>query len=294
MDRGAVLTETGWSAEIAIPFKILRFSIAENQVWGLNFERVIKQKNEFAYWAGWNRNYEFTDISQSGHLAGISDIRQAERIRLRPYIVSGVESFKALAKPRHTFVREIGIDDLKVSLTSNLTADATLNPDFAQTEADAQQINLTRFSLFFPEKRQFFIEEADSFRMTVGGPHFGPSPLEVFYSRKIGLSDAGEPIPLIGGGKMTVQQHRSPTGVVQYTPDRPAFERFLEHKSADLRIRPIQQRRRSCCAPSAVQLHFSYDRQVFILYNETRFTDGMFSAKSNRSLVLKVTYSVHR
>jgi hypothetical protein len=199
----AVLTETGWSAEIAIPFKILRFSTAENQVWGLNFERVVKRKNEFAYWAGWNRNYEFTDISQSGHLVGISDIRQAERIRIRPYIVSGVESFKALAKPRHRLVREIGIDDLKFSLTSNLTADATLNPDFAQTEADTQQINLTRFSLFFPEKRQFFIEGSDSFRMTVGGPHFGPPPLEVFYSRKIGLSDAGEPIPLVGGGKMT-------------------------------------------------------------------------------------------
>lgn len=199
----AVLTETGWSAEIAIPFKILRFASGDERVWGLNFERVIKRKNEFAYWAGWNRNYELTDISQSGHLVGISDIRQAERIRIRPYVVAGVERFKALATPRNRFVREIGIDDLKFSLTSNLTVDGTLNPDFAQTEADALQINLTRFSLFFPEKRQFFIEGSDSFRMTVGGPHFGPPPLDVFYSRKIGLSDAGEPIPLVGGGKMT-------------------------------------------------------------------------------------------
>jgi len=199
----AVLTETGWSAEIAIPFKILRFSSAENQVWGLNVERVIKRNNEFAYWAGWNRNYEFTNISQSGHLAGISDIRQAQRIRIRPYVVAGVERFKALANPRDRLVREIGIDDLKVSLTSSLTADVTLNPDFAQTEADAQQINLSRFSLFFPEKRQFFIEGSDSFRLRVEGPHFGPPPLEVFYSRRIGLSDAGEPIPLVGGGKVT-------------------------------------------------------------------------------------------
>jgi len=90
-----------------------------------------------------------------------------------------------------------------VSLTSSLTADVTLNPDFAQTEADAQQINLSRFSLFFPEKRQFFIEGSDSFRLRVEGPHFGPPPLEVFYSRRIGLSDAGEPIPLVGGGKVT-------------------------------------------------------------------------------------------
>ncbi len=199
----AVLTDTGWSAEIAIPFKILRFSTAEDQQWGLNFERVIKRKNESAYWAGWNRNYEFSDISQAGHLVGISGIRQAERIRIRPYVVAGVERFKALAAPRDRFVGEIGIDDLKYSLTSNLTADLAINPDFAQTEVDALQVNLTRFSLFFPEKRQFFIEGSDSFRMTVGGSHFGPPPLDLFYSRTIGLSAAGEPIPLLGGGKLT-------------------------------------------------------------------------------------------
>jgi hypothetical protein len=93
-----------------------------------------------------------------------------------PSIVSGVESFKALATPRHRFVREIGIDDLKFSLTSNLTADATLNPDFAQTEADTQQINLTRFSLFFPEKRQFFIEGSDSFPYDCGRAALRSSP----------------------------------------------------------------------------------------------------------------------
>ena len=199
----AVLNDMGWSAEIAIPFKILRFAAAENQVWGLNFERVVKRKNEFAYWAGWDRDYMFTNVSQAGHLSGIAGIRQAERLRIRPYVLTGVESFEAAGRPDASLVREIGIDDLKFSLTPNLTADATLNPDFAQTEADTQQINLTRFSLFFPEKRQFFIEGQDSLRMSVAFLHFGPPPLEVFYTRRIGLSDTGEPTPLHGGGKVT-------------------------------------------------------------------------------------------
>jgi len=199
----AVITEGGWSAEIAIPFKILRFSGDKDQVWGLNLERVIKRKNEFVYWAAWDRDYMFTNVSQAGHLTGISDIRQAERLRVRPYVLAGNERFDAVAQPDNRFVREIGIEDLKYSLTPNLTADATLNPDFAQAEADTQQVNLTRFSLYFQEKRQFFIEGSDSLRMSVGFLHFGPPPLEIVYSRRIGLSDEAVPTPLAGGGKIT-------------------------------------------------------------------------------------------
>ena len=199
----AVLTDTGWSAEIAIPFKTLRFPADEDQVWGMNFERVIKRKNEFTYWAGWDRDYSFTNVSQAGHLTGISDIRQAERLRIRPYVLAGGERFDAVARPGSRFVREVGIEDLKYSVTPNLTANATLNPDFAQAEADTQQVNLTRFSLYFQEKRQFFIEGSDSLRMSVGFLHFGPPPLELFYSRRIGLSDDGVPAPLAAGGKVT-------------------------------------------------------------------------------------------
>jgi hypothetical protein len=200
----ATLTETGWSAEIAIPFKTLRFTSAPQQVWGVNFERVIKRKNELAYWAGWGRDYVFQTVSQAGHLNGLRDIKQAERIRFRPYVVAGAERFDAVASPRGVErLGEVGIDDLKVAVTSTLTADLAVNPDFAQTEVDAQQVNLTRFSLFFPEKRQFFIEGAESLRMGVGLLHFGPPPLELFYSRNIGLSAAGTPIPVHVGGKVT-------------------------------------------------------------------------------------------
>ncbi|MSO35880.1 MAG: hypothetical protein EXQ54_05555 [Acidobacteria bacterium] len=226
----AVLTDTGWSVEIAIPFKILRFTGAASQSWGLNFERVIKRRNEMAYWAGWSRNYAFQNASQAGHLGGLADIKQAERVRLRPYFLGGVESLDAVATPVSTRrITEIGIDDLKWQATSTLTADLAVNPDFAQTEVDAQQVNLTRFSLFFPEKRQFFIEGADSLRMGVGLLHFGPPPLELFYSRNIGLSKQGTPITIPVGGKLTGKVGGFDVGVLNSQTsdtDRQAGENF--------------------------------------------------------------------
>ena len=226
----AVLTETGWSVEIAIPFKILRFTGAAAQTWGLNFERVIKRRNEVAYWAGWSRNFAFQNVSQAGHLGGLTDLKQAERVRLRPYFLGGAESLDAVATPTGTRrITEIGIDDLKWQATSTLTADLSVNPDFAQTEVDAQQVNLTRFSLFFPEKRQFFIEGADSLRMGVGLLHFGPPPLELFYSRNIGLSNQGTPITIPVGGKLTGKVGGFDIGVLSAQTDdtdRQAGENF--------------------------------------------------------------------
>ena len=118
--------------------------------------------------------------------------------------MAGVESLDAVTGGAgRRAIREVGIDDLKWAATSTLTADVSVNADFAQTEVDAQQVNLTRFSLFFPEKRQFFVEGADSLRMGVALLHFGPPPLELFYSRNVGLSAAGTPIPVNAGGKLT-------------------------------------------------------------------------------------------
>ena len=199
----ATLTEDGWRVEMSIPFKILRFSGAEAQTWGVNFERVIKRKNESVYWSGWDRDFGFHHISQAGHLEGLIDIRQAERLRIRPYLLGGVETFNATSSPGTDGVWEAGIDDLKYAVTSNLTADLAFNPDFGQVEVDTQQVNLTRFSLFFREKRPFFVEGADSLVMGMGLLHFGPPPLELFHSRRIGLSDRGEPIPIMAGSKLT-------------------------------------------------------------------------------------------
>ena len=119
------------------------------------------------------------------------------------YLVSGVERLGAVADPKGTnSVLDVGIDDLKLALTSSLTADLTVNPDFAQTEVDRQRVNLTRFSLFFPEKRQFFIEGGGAMRAGINMLHFGPPPLELFYSRRIGLA-GGAPQPILGGAKLT-------------------------------------------------------------------------------------------
>jgi hypothetical protein len=199
----AVLTDSGWSVEVAIPFKILRFRNGE-PAWGINFERIIKRKNEAVYWTAWDRNFAFTHVSQAGHLSGLNGIRQATRVRLRPYVMSGAERLDAANPPEPSRgVAEIGIDDLRVAVTSHLTADLTVNPDFAQSEADAQRVNLTRFSLFFPERRQFFIEGADSLKMGADTMGFGTRLLELVYTRTIGLSPAGEPISILGGGKLT-------------------------------------------------------------------------------------------
>ena len=216
----AALGSTGWSVEIAIPFKVLRFRSADTQTWGLNFERVIKRKNEMVYWAGWGRNYTFHNISQAGRLGGLADIRQAERLRVRPYVLAGGEDLDAVASPAGARrITEVGLDDVKWQVTSTLTADLAANPDFAQTEVDAQQVNLTRFSLFFPEKRQFFIEGADSLRMGVGLLHFGPPPLEMVYTRNIGLSNAGTPIAIPIGAKLTGKAMGFDVGVLSAQTD---------------------------------------------------------------------------
>lgn len=217
----ATMTDDGWTVEIAIPFKILRFSSAQEQIWGLNFERLIKRKNESVYWANWDRDYAFTHASQAGHLTGLKDIRQAERLRVRPYVVVGSEKLDAVSNPVGArLLRDVGLDDVKLAITPNLTADLTVNPDFAQTEVDAERVNLTRFSLFFPEKRQFFIEGADSLRMRIASNLFAPPSTELFHSRRIGLSPSGLPVPILGGGKLTGKLRGFDIGLLDVQTDR--------------------------------------------------------------------------
>jgi Domain of unknown function (DUF5916)/Carbohydrate family 9 binding domain-like len=235
-NAAASILADGWSVEMAIPFKVLRFTGADAQTWGVNFERIIKRKNEFDYWAGWERDFGFHNVSQAGRLEGLSGIKQAERLRLRPYVLAGTESLDAVPAPKGTImVREIGIDDLKYAVTSTLTADLAVNPDFAQTEVDAQQVNLTRFSLFFPEKRQFFIEGADSLRMGVGLLHFGPPPLEFFYSRSIGLAPDGTQLPVLAGAKVTGKVSGYDVGVLNVQTDD--FGRTPSENYAVARVR---------------------------------------------------------
>nr|MQY60220.1 hypothetical protein [bacterium] len=192
-------TERGWTAEIAIPFYTLRFKKSKNQTWGINFGRHIARKREEIYWSpilrdyGWFGKYK---VSYCGHLQGLENLNKGNRIQLMPYLIGGgiqEEEEDSLSRSG-----DLGLD-LKYRLTSNLTADMTVNTDFAQVEADQEQFNMTRFSLFFPEKRGFFLEGADIFRVGERYRAYEPPSTLLFFSRTIGLSEDGREIPVIGG-----------------------------------------------------------------------------------------------
>ena len=183
----------GWSAEMAIPFRSLRYG-SGRAVWGLNFERNIRRKSETAFWAHLGRQHDLFRVSEAGHLLAVDPPRQ-RNLQLTPYVLSSARDH---AKGS-TDDSEVGMD-LKYGLTPSLTLDVTVNTDFAQVEADDQQINLDRFSLFFPEKRPFFLENSGLFR--VGGRSSSRGSTELFFSRRIGLS-GGVPVPILGGVRLS-------------------------------------------------------------------------------------------
>ncbi len=196
--------ETGWTAEIRIPFTTLR-TRAGTDTFGVNFKRFIRRKNETAQWTGWDRDFNFLQVSQAGHLLGVQDMRAGLKLRVKPYALGGfqdkVPGGRAATDPLH----RVGIETLKGSLTSGLTAEMTINTDFAQAEVDEAVVNLTRFPLFFPEKREFFLERAGIFEFGLGGRRGGAAErnLQMFFSRRIGLTDDRRPVPVLGGAKVT-------------------------------------------------------------------------------------------
>ena len=200
----AQVTSRGWEAELVIPLGILRFSTGLAD-WGIDFERNIRRKNELVAWSNYRRDFRFIAVSQAGDLRGFENLSVTQRFRLRPYFLGTATSLFEDPERTNEVTDEFGIDDLKIQLTSNLTADLTYNTDFAQVELDDQRVNLTRFSLFFPEKRDFFLEGANNFSFgPVGGSDgFGAPTLRLFHSRNIGLSASGVPIPIDFGTKMT-------------------------------------------------------------------------------------------
>ena len=188
----AQITEEGWVLEIEIPFTTIRFDDTEAPEMGIAIARTIRRKNESVFWPHIGQEYRsgILQVSRYARMTGLRDLQKARHIELKPHAISGA-----------THTSENGNDtrinagiDIKASFTSNSTLDLTYNTDFAQVEADNVQVNLTRFSLFFPEKREFFLERAGLFQ-------FGaPRETEVFFSRRVGL-DAD----ILGGGRFTGQ-----------------------------------------------------------------------------------------
>jgi hypothetical protein len=203
----------GWIAEFVIPFKTLRFSKSPTQEWGFNLTRAVRRINEESHWAPIPIRFRPSRISLAGTLRGLENVTQGRNINVKPFVAAGYSDARIGARMETTrslgrFKDYDGGVDAKYGLTPSLTLDATYRTDFAQVEVDQQQVNLTRFNLFFPEKRDFFLENSGTFNFGPGGN------LLPFFSRRIGLSAAGTPIPIIGGARITGRIGQYDTGLL--------------------------------------------------------------------------------
>ena len=222
----------GWSVEMVIPFKSLRYRRSGPQIWGINFRRIIKRKNEFVSLAPLPATYGTAGIYQLGFaatLVGLETPAQSVNLEVKPYaLLSSTTDRTAAAAFSNDLASSAGFD-FKYGLTRSLIADVTVNTDFAQVEEDLQQVNLTRFSLFFPERRDFFLEGQGIFG-------FGRAPQQpfgttsafardvpvLFFSRRIGLSD-GQSVPVIAGARVTGKTGPFDVGLLNIqTADKPS------------------------------------------------------------------------
>jgi len=199
----------GWSAEIRIPFKTLRFERGADRIWGVNFSRRIRRKNEIDYWSPVPRVYNLYRAGLGGTLTGLPDASQGRNLRVKPWI--GADTTRAVGGDAFNSGAHVGLD-AKYGVTPSLTLDVTAKPDFAQAEADEQQVNLTQFSLYYPEKREFFLENSGTFyfgdiprESRLGNVRFSAPEEEMllFFSRRIGLTGSGEAIPIDAGARLT-------------------------------------------------------------------------------------------
>jgi len=188
----------GWSAEFRIPLRTLRFGGGEGATFGFNVRRFISRKNEEVLWQSWGRAQGLLQLQNAGDLAGLGALTRARDIEVKPYVLA-----RAVAPERDLLGASIapasssaksGVD-AKLALSPTLTADLTVNTDFAQVEADRQVINLSRFPLFFPEKREFFLESGSVFALGSQGE------AQLFYSRRIGVLE-GRAVPILGGARL--------------------------------------------------------------------------------------------
>ena len=217
--------EQGWTAELAIPFKSLRYQPGSAQVWGFNAMRTKRSKNEMSLLTKvplGRQQAAITQISYAAALVGIQAPRAGRNLDIKPYAISSVTTNR-VSTPRlsNDPTGDVGVD-VKYSVTQGLAADVTVNTDFAQVEADEQQINLTRYSLFFPEKREFFLENQGTFAFggvqlatnfnTQNNTNATVAPI-LFYSRRIGLNQ-GRVVPLEVGGRLTGRAGRYSLGVL--------------------------------------------------------------------------------
>ncbi len=214
-------TAEGWSVEFAIPLRSIRYPADSAAIWGFNVVRYQARTNEETGWTSWGRDPEgFHRVNNAGHLVGIGALpRPGANLDVKPYLLAGgTRTIDGAAIATHGRL-EAGLD-LKTEVAPGLLLDLTANTDFAQAEVDDEKVNLTRFNLFFPEKRDFFLENAGIFEFGFRSA-FEPPPFLMFFSRRIGVADDG-PVPLLGGLRLTGRVGRQSIGVLNVVTD-PAF-----------------------------------------------------------------------
>ena len=224
----------GWTVEMEIPFKTLRYRSEPPHIWGIQLRRAIRRKNEWAYLtrlpvasgAGGGARGAFR-VSKAGSLVGLEPPAAGRNIEFKPYAIGGLTTDMSATPAKINEASADGGIDVKYGITQNLTADFTWNTDFAQVEVDERQVNLTRFPLFFPEKREFFLEGRGIFSFASGGVtraasvargavpgFFGDANVpQLFYSRKIGLEE-GRVVPIVGGARVTGKVGRFDVGLL--------------------------------------------------------------------------------
>ncbi|MEP7116901.1 MAG: DUF5916 domain-containing protein, partial [Acidobacteriota bacterium] len=232
--------EQGWTMEVSIPFKSLRYRGAGQQTWGINLRRLVKWKNEFSYLSLVPAALGTQGVSRMASAATVVDLEppaESKNIEFKPYLVGSSTTNRAGATPFDNDLDANAGLDVKYGLTRSLILDATYRTDFAQVEEDLQQVNLTRFNLFFPEKRDFFIEGQGIFDF--GGVQAGNSPGDVpllFFSRQIGLSQS-QAVPVIGGVRLTGRTGPFSIGVLDIQTDDAPAARAVSTNFSALRLK---------------------------------------------------------
>jgi uncharacterized protein DUF5916/cellulose/xylan binding protein with CBM9 domain len=216
----AGVTERGWEAEFSVPLKTLRYSPGDERVWGVNVVRNIRRKNEQVFLSPVPRGYNLYRVSVAGKLTGLS-LPARRDLKLVPYAAGSIDDDKRRGTDTVARRGDLGLD-VKWGVRADLTLDVTVNTDFAQVEADEQQVNLTRFPLFFPEKRPFFLENAQLFQL-------GQSEaIDLFFSRRIGLSESGQPIDIVAGGRLSGKLGGYNVGLLNMQTDQAVDDRTGE------------------------------------------------------------------
>jgi hypothetical protein len=231
-DVAATVDDKGWVVEMSIPFNTLRFDASSENGWGVNFGRKVARTREESYWSpispDWGFNAQYR-VSAYRELHGLEKAEPGGTVKLKPY---GLEGASRDFDEAGDELEITGGLDAKLALSSSLNLDLTVNTDFAQVESDQEQVNLTRFPLFYPEKRDFFLENAGLFRIGEVTRPFEPTQSLLFFSRQIGLSEDGDEIPILGGARLTGRLGRTEIGAFHIVTEETPLEEELVPQTA--------------------------------------------------------------